>query len=162
MKIKTPQNSTVNKSALLEQFEDWLRLGIQSGHIAYNGAQAMIHFHRHEVDGAETTVGLFVTPALYQRFAKERDAKLSETPLIEVPKPAWLPIQTALLKAHAHRKGSAGKISKTIFRFATENGGMFGANVMTQPQKIFGVVPEANPFISGEVKNTALAALKKA
>jgi integrating conjugative element relaxase (TIGR03760 family) len=162
MKIKTPQNSTVNKSALLEQFEDWLRLGIQSGHIAYNGAQAMIHFHRHEVDGAETTVGLFVTPALYQRFAKERDAKLSETPLIEVPKPAWLPIQTALLKAHAHRKGSAGKISKTIFRFATENGGMFGANVMTQPQKIFGVVPEANPFISGEVKDTALAALKKA
>jgi integrating conjugative element relaxase (TIGR03760 family) len=160
MKIKTPQSSA-SKSALLEDFEDWLRLGIQSGHIAYNSAQAMIHFHQLEIDGAASTVALFVTPALYQRFAKERDAKLADTPLIDIPKTAWLPVQTALLKAHAHRKESAGKISKTIFRFATKSGGMFGANVMTEPQKIFGVVPEANPFISGEVKDTALAALKK-
>lgn len=121
----------------------------------------MIHFHQLEIDGAASTVALFVTPALYQRFAKERDAKLADTPLIDIPKTAWLPVQTALLKVHAHRKEFAGKIGKTIFRFATKSGGMFGANVMTEPQKIFGVVPEANPYISGEVKDTALAALKK-
>lgn len=160
MKIRTPQ-ATPAKSAVLEIFEDWLRLGIQSGHIQYNSAQAMVHFHQTEVDGAQKTVALFVTPALYQRFAKERDESLAQTALIDVPRSAWLPAQTALLKAHAHRKESAGKISKTIFRFATKSGGMFGANVFTDPTKIFGVVPEPNPYISGEVKDSALAALKK-
>ncbi len=160
MKIRTPQ-STPAKSAVLEVFEDWLRLGIKSGHIAYNSSQAMVHFHQVDIDGAATTVALFVTPALYQRFAKERDEALAQTALIDVPRSSWLPAQTALLKAHAHRKESAGKITKTIFRFATKSGGVFGANVFTDPKKIFEVVPEPNPYISGEVKDSALAALKK-
>lgn len=160
MKIKTP-GAAAPKSELLEQFEDWLRLGLQSGHVAYNSGQAMVHFHQIEVEGSPKTVALFVTPALYQRFAKERDSALAQTPLPEVPRAAWLPVQTALLKAHAHRKEHLGKISKTIFRFATKSGGVFGANVVINPEKIFSVTPEPNPYISGEVKESSLAATTK-
>lgn len=160
MRIKTP-GSIAPKSELLEQFEDWLRLGLQSGHVAYNSGQAMVHFHQIEMEGSLKTVALFVTPAIYQRFAKERDSALAQTPLPEVPRASWLPVQTALLKAHAHRKEHLGKISKTIFRFATKSGGVFGANVLTAPQKIFSVTPEPNPYISGEVKETSLTANAK-
>lgn len=156
MKIKQPA-STQPKSERLEQFEDWLRLGLKSGHIAYNSGQAMVHFHQtQDAQGQATTVALFITPALYQRFAKETDPALANTALPEIPRAAWLPIQTSLLKAHAHRKEQAGKIAKTIFRFATKGGGVFGANVMTDPVKIFGVAVEPNPYITGEVKDTAL------
>jgi len=160
MKIKTP-GASAPKSELLEQFEDWLRLGLQSGHVAYNSGQAMVHFHQIEIEGSAKTVALFVTPAIYQRFAKERDSALAQTPLPEVPRAAWLPVQTALLKAHAHRKEHLGKISKTIFRFATKSGGVFGANVLIAPQKIFTVTPEPNPYISGEVKESSLTPTSK-
>lgn len=162
MKIKTPAPKGA-KSELLEQFEDWLRLGLKSGHISYNSGQAMVHFHQVEAEGsgAKKTVALFVTPALYQRFAKERDSALEKSALSEIPRASWLPAQTALLKAHAHRKEHEGKISRTIFRFATKSGGVFGANVLTDPVAIFGMVPEPNPFISGEVQDAALSALKQ-
>lgn len=156
MKIKTPAPKTA-KSELLEQFEDWLRLGLKSGHVPYNNGQSMVHFHKTTASGAEQTVALFVTPALYQRFAKERDPALAQSALSEIPRASWLPVQSALLKAHPHRKEQQGKISKTIFRFATKSGGVFGANILTNPAGIFGVVPEPNPYISGEVQEAALS-----
>ena len=156
MKIKTPAPKTA-KSELLEQFEDWLRLGLKSGHVPYNNGQSMVHFHKTTVSGAEQTVALFVTPALYQRFAKERDPALAQSALSEIPRASWLPVQSALLKSHPHRKEHQGKISKTIFRFATKSGGVFGANILTDPAGIFGVVPEPNPYISGEVQEAALS-----
>lgn len=160
MKIKSPAAKTV-KSELLEQFEDWLRLGLRSGHVPYNNGQSMVHFHKTTVSGAEQTVALFVTPALYQRFAKERDPALAQSALSEIPRASWLPVQSALLKAHPHRKEHQGKISKTIFRFATKSGGVFGANVLTDPVAIFGVVPEPNPYIGGEVQDAALSSAIK-
>jgi len=160
MKIKQPAASQP-KSERLEQFEDWLRLGLKSGHIQYNSGQAMVHFHQtQDAQGQPSTVALFITPALYQRFAKETDSALANTALADIPRAAWLPIQTTLLKAHAHRKEQAGKIAKTIFRFATKGGGVFGANVMTDPIKIFGVAVEPNPYITGEVKDAALVPKK--
>lgn len=160
MKIRTPSPKTA-KSELLEQFEDWLRLGLKSGHVPYNNGQSMVHFHKTSVSGSEQTVALFVTPALYQRFAKERDPALAQSALSEIPRASWLPVQSALLKSHPHRKEHQGKISKTIFRFATRSGGVFGANVLTDPSAIFGVVPEPNPYIGGEVQEAALSSAIK-
>ncbi len=168
MKTTTSRATTMkikekSKSELLEQFEDWLRLGLKSGHLQYNGAKAMVHFFK-ELDAQgqpvadAPTVALFVTPALYQRYVKELqpDKWAGVSNLAEIARPAWLPIQTALLKAHAHRAEQQGKINRSIFRYTTKGGGMFNANVLTQPETIFEVVPEPNPYIAGEMKHVAL------
>jgi integrating conjugative element relaxase (TIGR03760 family) len=153
MQIKSPK--TQAKTEQLEAFEDWLRLGINSGHLAYNGAQAMVHFHDPD---PPKRVALLVTPAIYQRFAKESNPELvSIEALADVPKAAWVGIQNVFLKAHAHRSEQQGKIRLTIFRYATKSGGAFQANVLTSPEKIFQPVPEPNPYISGEVIKPSLA-----
>lgn len=155
MKIKETR-----KSEILEQFEDWLRLGLKSGHLQYNAAKAMIHFFRDTAQDntSQETVALFVTPALYQRYIKELQPEkwANVSSLAEIPRPAWLPIQTMLLKGHSHRTEQQGKINRQIFRFSTKGGGMFNANVLLHPKDIFDIVPEPNPYIAGEIKQVAL------
>jgi len=160
MQIKSADTS--KKPESVEQFEDWLRLGLQSGHLTYNGPQAMVHFFaRPAQEGGVQgkTVALFVTPALYQRYVKELQPEKwgGVSTLADIPRIAWLPVQTGLLKANLHRKEQQGKINRSVFRFATKGGGVFTANVMMNPEAIFGVVPEPNPFIAGEVNEAALA-----
>ena len=165
MQIKSPKSQA--KTELLEAFEDWLRLGLNSGHLAYNGAQAMVHFHDPQPNQRDPNppkrVALLVTPAIYQRFAKESNPELASIELLaDVPKAAWVGIQNAFLKAHAHRSEQQGKIRMTIFRYATKSGGAFQANVLTSPEKIFQPVPEPNPYISGEVIKPSLARVSSA
>lgn len=166
-KTNTPQMriKEQKKTELIEQFEDWLRLGLKSGHLKYNGAKAMVHFYKPQTDADANAdqdadpVALFVSPALYQSYVKElQPEKWAETKsLAEIPRPAWLPIQSALLKAHAHRKEQQGKINRSVFRFATKGGGVFNANVMTQPRDIFDIMPEANPYIAGEMAEVGVS-----
>lgn len=158
MKIKTREL----RPPELDAFEDWLTLGLSSRQLPYNAAQALIHFHQNtdEKTQTQTTCALLVTPAIYQRFIKELQAELwsKVTNLSEIPKSAWVPLQTAFLKHHAHRMSQSGKIRQTVFRYATKSGGVFSANVLTEPGKIFMPLPEANPFIAGEVQASSLLA----
>ncbi len=153
--------TSASSLALLQKFEEWLRAGLQSAHLHYNGAKAMVHFY--EMPGAHAqdvakTVCLLVTPAIYQRFVKESDPEKYQaiTSLADIPRSAWLPVQTALLANHEHKQEREGTIRRSVFRFATKAGGMFGANVLTNPKLLLGQVPEINPHIVGKINESAL------
>lgn len=149
--MKDPTQKNAQSQEALEAFEDWLRLGLKSGHVRYNDGRAALHFHK-EADDA-SVMALLITPAIYQRYAKERDPeKWGHTEVTAIPREAWVPLQSALLKAHEHKSSQEGKIRRTVFKFATKGAGVFQANVLTNPRTLFQEVPEANPYISGEVK----------
>jgi hypothetical protein len=138
------------------QFENWLRLGLTSGHIPYNQARGLIHFFREPKteDTPERTVALLVTPVIYQRYlAEKHPERYAQKSLTDIPREAWIPVQSGLLKHHPHRVVMRSTKRLSLFRFATKQGGVFQANVLTDPMALFGMVPEPNPVLHGEVSD---------
>jgi hypothetical protein len=154
--MKDPNRKTTQKQENLEVFEDWLRIGLKSGHLRYNDGKSALHFHKE----GDTTVALLISPALYQRYIKEKDPEQwSKVDAAQIPREVWVPLQSSLLKAHAHKMRVDGKIKRTVFKYATKGSGVFQCNVLTDPVSLFQHVPEPNPYISGEVSTGDLMQL---
>jgi integrating conjugative element relaxase (TIGR03760 family) len=160
MKVRTQTLATASPD--LVQFEQWLRNGLLSGKLRYNAGDALVHFYKAKpVEGQEPpkTVGLLVTPAVYQNYFKrtQPDKWPESLPTKDIPRSVWLPLQRAVFAAHPHRVELQGKIPRSVFRFATQSRSMLHMNVLLDPERLFGQVPESNPFIVGEVTDPALS-----
>jgi hypothetical protein len=131
-------------SPLVQLFLSWLQNGVISKNLSINESSALVHFVPEGM--------LLATPGVFQRFAQENPAELSQL-LAESQgvKDQWRKVQMAFQKSGYVAKAPPmpGAQNGYLHSYTTAKMGARALSVflMPRPQALFSPVPEINPMI---------------